>query len=409
MAMFCVVSCSEERVGLPASDGTPPSALTNVEVESQPGGAKITYTIPKETDISYVRGEYMYKGEKHIIRSSIYHNYLIVEGMAIVEPVDITLYVVDKSNNDSQPVVKSFTPGKPPIQTIQESLAMIPDFGGVNFSWVNEQKIEVGLTFFAADSVGKMDEVGIQYFSVAEGSYSIRGYDTKERRFGVSITDKWGNISDTVYTSLKPIYETLLNKSTWQEHFVPFDNTSVRSSRPFRYTWDNRLDGSYYWHTEFLDYPLPLMATLDMGYEAKLSRFKMWFRNIATQSYDENVPKDFRLYGCSSHVPVADAEWDAAKLGAQDYTNYWWKDWINDWELLGEYHIRKPSGSDKGVQTAEDYAFAEAGFDCNILLTSPKVRYLRFVFDVMGDSGNSININEFNFYGDDGSESSITP
>ena len=69
-------ACEEERVGQNPVDNTPPSAVSNVQIEALPGGAKISYDLPNETDISYVICEYMFNGEKKVVRSSIYSNFL---------------------------------------------------------------------------------------------------------------------------------------------------------------------------------------------------------------------------------------------------------------------------------------------------------------------------------------------
>ena len=47
------VSCEEE-----ALDTTPPGVISITEVEPLNGGAKISYTLPNDEDILYVRAEY---------------------------------------------------------------------------------------------------------------------------------------------------------------------------------------------------------------------------------------------------------------------------------------------------------------------------------------------------------------
>ena len=69
--LVLISSCAEDHIGQTPTDGTAPSTITAVEVESTPGGAKISYTIPKETDISYVKGVYYVNNREHVVRSSI--------------------------------------------------------------------------------------------------------------------------------------------------------------------------------------------------------------------------------------------------------------------------------------------------------------------------------------------------
>ncbi|MDR2775402.1 MAG: DUF4959 domain-containing protein, partial [Tannerella sp.] len=197
MTGIWVLSCNDDRVVQPANDNTPPPPISNVKVEAMPGGAKITYELPDEPDISYVKGEFMFQGEKRVIRSSIYENVLTVEGLGSVEPVDITIYLVDHSENVSEPVIKTFTPETPPIKTIFESLQFYPDFSGCNVSWENPLGIEIGLFFFAANDEGVLEEIDLIFRNGVKYDYTCRkkegSFGTKERLFAVNIVDKWLN------------------------------------------------------------------------------------------------------------------------------------------------------------------------------------------------------------------------
>src|SRR5690606_9117476 len=144
IGIVIMTACKEEQIGQTAVDGTPPSAVKNVRVEPLPGGAKISYDLPDETDISYITCEYMFNNEKKVARSSIYNDYVTIEGLADIVPCDFTLYLVDHSENKSEPYTGSFTPLEPPFRSVFKTITLEPDFGGVVVRWQNESNALIG-------------------------------------------------------------------------------------------------------------------------------------------------------------------------------------------------------------------------------------------------------------------------
>jgi hypothetical protein len=394
-SVFFLSSCSEAPIGQTPVSGTPPSPVANVNVETMPGGAKITYKLPAEKDILYVKGEYFYKGAKHVVRSSIYNDYLIVEGLGSVEPIEITLYVVGHSENESEGVKQSFVPDTPPIETIFESVRIIPVFGGVSILWTNDTRTEIGVTVFAQDSLGVMREGDTQFSREEFGELSFRGYKPVECRFAVRITDKWGNVSEVKEATVTPLFEKLLDKSKFLEVALPGDNTSINNNRPLRLCWDGN-EGTI-WHTvEGAFMPFPMYVTVDLGVEVKFSRMRL-------------RPRDNFLY--SNHT------WKTLEVwGAKSYKNdmpveYWtgeaWKT-DGDWEMLGDYEIKRPSGNPEASKNpgGEDTAYAQAGFPFNVPIDREALRYLRFVIKTTWSTG-AMHMAEFYFYGDDGNNESL--
>jgi hypothetical protein len=389
MAGMWVLSCNDDRIVQTSTDNVSPPSIFNVQVEAMPGGAKITYELPDEPDISYVKGEYMFQGEKRVVYSSIYENVLIVEGLGSVEPVDITLYLVDHSDNVSEPVIKTFTPETPPIKTIFESLEFRPDFSGCNVSWENPLGVEIGLFFFAVNDEGVLEEIDLIFRDGVKYDYTCRKkegtFSTKERLFAVNIVDKWGNVSDTAYAVIAPLYEKLLDKKLFGAATLPYDNTSVRGGRPIGNIWDNSL--SSIWHTEIGYIPEPPQYfTIYLGVEAKLSRLVLWNRGEG--------------YHYTQHNPHLFEVWGTKELKSGMPNEYWWQDWKNDWELLGDYEVVKPSGG--GPVTADDIAIADAGFNFAFPLLSEPVKYVRFAIKKTFESTLAIHIAEISIYGDDG-------
>jgi hypothetical protein len=387
------VSCNEDRIGQPPKDSIPPSPVFNVQVEELPGGAKITYELPNEQDISYVKGEFLFQGEKRDVRSSIYENSLIVEGLGSVEPVEITLYLVDHSENISEPVTKTFTPKRPPIETILESMKLVADFSGCNVAWENPLGVEIGLFFLAADDEGVLEEIDVLFTDAVKYNHTMRKkegqFDTNERLFAVTVMDKWGNTSDTVYAILAPFFEKELDKKLFAEGNLPYDNTSVNNNRPLRNIWDGKTN--VIWHTVAGTITIsPQFFTINLGVEAKLSRFILWNRG-ESYYYGQFNPQFFEV-------------WGARELKTEVPNEYWYEDWKNDWELLGDYEVVKPSGSPYGTVTADDKAIADAGFNFPFPLSSEPARYVRFVVKQTFMNALALHIAEITLFGSDGTE-----
>jgi hypothetical protein len=391
VAIAGMVSCTEPHLGQTPTDGIAPLPAMNVKAEPMPGGALLSYEISsQDKDISYVKCEYTYRGEKWTVRSSVYNNYLIIEGIGSVEPVNYTVYVVDHSENVSTGVSGSFTPDTPPLETIFASLEMLPNFGGVSITWTNETETEIGITVFAEDSIGVMREGRTQYSRDLSGELSFRGYDPVERRFAVRITDKWGNVSSVKEGAITPLYERLLDKSKFLEMALPGDNTSVNNNRPLRNCWDGRDD--VLWHTvegQFM--PFPMYITIDLGVEVKFSRMRLVSRS--GYYYNNHTFKTFEVWGAKDYKRNMPVEY---------WTGNNWKT-DGDWEMLGDYEIKRPSGAIDpiGNPTGEDLALAQAGFPFNVPIEKETLRYLRFVIKTTWSSG-ALHMAEFYFYGDDG-------
>lgn len=381
-------ACDEARVGQNPIDNIPPSPVANVQVEELPGGARISYDIPDETDISYAICEYMFKGEKKVARSTIYNNFIIVEGLAEIAPCEFTLYLVDHSENKSKPYVDSFTPLEPPYQTIFKTIAMEPDFGGVVIRWENETKALIGAFLYGMNDEGEWEEKDLVYSSSLEGKQSIRGYNTDERFFGVSLIDKFGNTTDTLIVSATPLYEKELDKKKFKDGHLMGDNYTSHTSRPINFIWDGTL--SNIWHTSpSAGFTPPQTFTIDLGIEAQLSRMMIWNRQDGFH-FGQHFPRYFEV-------------WGTAEL-SHDINNAYWQgiEWQKEWVLLGDFEVIKPSGLPVGNNTAEDIAAAAAGAEFVFEPGAGDIRYLRFVVKETWARTAALHIAEVNIYGDDG-------
>lgn len=93
------MSCSKDDQG----DTTPPDVLTVVSVTPTNGGGIITYDLPNDNDVLYVRAVYTNTNGVEVSRaSSSYNNHIEVSGLNQTTPLTITLYVVDENYNQSR-------------------------------------------------------------------------------------------------------------------------------------------------------------------------------------------------------------------------------------------------------------------------------------------------------------------
>jgi hypothetical protein len=385
--MALCTSCAKENGNEPlTNDPTVPASISNVQVENRPGGAKITYAVPGDKNLLYVQAEFVLtNGKSSETKASYYVDSLVLNGFADTLEHEVKLYSVSRSGVKSAPVTAKIKPREAPIFKVLESLQIENAFGGFNVNASNLLGGNIGIIIL---SLNKFKEYEANnYWSVFSGekniSAKIRGMDTLTQRLGFLVQDRWGNRTDTIYKDVTPIYEVAFNKSKFKPYVLPGDAPQVTNGARLEYAWDDRLGWPY---VSFTDQSSggngPHMITFDMGITAKLSR--IWIRPFPElnpqQFYFLTTMKRFEVYGSTS--PSAS--------GALD----------NSWTLLNSYEVIKPSGTAYGKDTDLDRQIASAGFDWEIRLDAPKVRYLRIRCLENFAGGTAQNINEITVYGD---------
>lgn len=383
-----------------SNDKTKPDVVTNVKVENGPGSAIITYTLPKSDNILYVQATYKINDKiTRESKSSYYSDTIHVGGFAKGQEYTVTLHTVSRANVSSDPVEVKVNPATPPYLEALPSIVTKADFGGINISVSNPSMADIGIIAIAKDPVTKQFEIINQnYTSQAQLSYSLRGYDTVDKEFGFYITDRWENVSDTIFTTVKPIYEVQMDKSRFARYVM---GTDVRTG----FGWEienlwNDNTGSPGYHTEQPIQPLvwPAVITFDMGRASKLSRYTIWNRGIdgsGTWLWMAGAPQTWTLWGRESN-PVDETLPYGPGAPAVGQTS------PNGWINLGTFVLpAKPSGLPNPQYNNEDLQLWNNGFSFNFNLDLPKVRYIRFqCLENASLTNNFFNITELTFWGD---------
>jgi len=346
-------SCKQEETrGFLENDPNPPGDVTDISIKNLPGGAKISYEIPTDMDLLYIQAEYeIRKGVKQETQSSFYKHFIEVDGFGNTGEKMITLYTVDRSGNRSKGIEVKIKPLTPPVQSAYASLAYIDDFGGINVTYDNPTRSELVTTILLKDNLGDWLEYDKNYTSVPQVDFSVRGLPSERTTFGVFIRDKWGNLSDTLVQDLTPLVEEQLDKKKFKQIKLPTD--------PEITTWaietfwnDKRTSGGF--HTAE-NQGVPAWVTIDLGVTTRLSRLKVWQVHDGREYSSGNV-RQFEIWGTDN--PDPDGGWE-------------------NWELLQECEIIKPSGLPTGELSNEDQQEAANGHEFSVSGSAPAIRYIR--------------------------------
>jgi hypothetical protein len=411
--MTGMVACTEPPVGQTPVDSVAPPAIDEASINIVPkaGGGVISYKLPSGVnDLSYVKCEYTYNGEPYVVRASIYVDSLIIEGLGTDDPIDVTLYVVDHSENVSPGVTKNFKPETPPWMAIYESLEILPNFGGVSISWVNESETEIGIIVYTEDSITKeMREGEARYSKDREVEVKFTGYDFVPTRFAARIIDRWGNISPIKDTTVTPLYEAELDKKKWSALVLPGDNNTNSNGRPLSNAWNDNwaYNNAALWVSGGEFWPYPEYITIDLGEVVKFSRMRLMPRNRADYFYNTSTFRKFECWGAVEYNtgPEAQVEsywrYDYWEDGSEK-TNFWKTDGY--WEKLGDFEVKRPSGDPNPTQfpEGEDLAFGQAGYYFDVSYKKKPLQYLRFVVNETWSNTGGLMMAEFWFWGDNG-------
>lgn len=383
-------SCEEEARGPLTSDGTVPGAVSQISVTNLPGGARIAYSVPSDEDALLVEASYIRNDEEVTARSSIFKNFVLIEGLKETTPQEVKLVAVDRSDNRSEPVTVNITPERAPIDGLFESFELVPAFGGVRLKYNNENEIKAEISLFTIDQSGHPAYEQSAFINDSlRTSFTYRGFPPETQKYGVVAVDRWDN-STTMFTEeVLPIREVLFDR-------FKHEGIELTGDEPSAFGWVlpllfNGVPTGFGFHTSQITdgsilapYTEPHHAfSVDLGVLAKLSRFKFWPRqgDCCATPYGHGDPRFYELWGIDE-LP------DDNGASLEGWTR-----------LIENGEIIKPSGAPLGTHSAEDIAYAASGWEAEISLDAPPVRYIRFV-NIENWSGTSfMHLTELEFYG----------
>ena len=204
-------SCEEKESG----DVTAPGKLTIESITPTNGGGIISYTLPDDNDILFVRAEYTNTLGVDVFRvSSVHNNEIEISGLNQISPVEVSLYVVDDNDNTSQAEIVDFIPLESFIYLVQESIEITPDLGGVRIEWENIESKTVYVHVHIQN--GSEEEIRILSSNSPVENRFIRGLEATDLTFLTKVEDFDGNITDLEEKGVyAPLFEEVIDKSTW--------------------------------------------------------------------------------------------------------------------------------------------------------------------------------------------------
>ena len=398
-------ACKETK-----QEGKKPDPIVEYSITQIHGGATITYSIPEDPDILYVMAEYERNGKPFTERSSTYKNWITIEGFNTTDQVSVSLYTVSRhSETKSDPLMVEFVPLESVISLIRESTNVSTCFGGIQITWENITQTELGM-FLMVDSLGTLIEKDVYFSSMASELHYVRGLEPVETLFALTYEDKWGNVSEPIYFTETPLFETEVPKP-WIDlrHMIPHDNTTHLS--PYYYfsnLWDGLLGNDNRYLSDLGGAGSSM--TFDFGQEVHLSRFAMW--NFMSPNFDATT----NVYG---QVNILEFEmWGTKEIDQSklDDPSYWLHPisaaqtgqtlpahtFMDDWVFLGRFSVERLDLM--GASQADIRALGERGHHFDIPYECGPVRIIRFYpIATLGGSpppSNYWQMGEFSFFGD---------
>ncbi|THU34050.1 DUF4959 domain-containing protein [Niastella caeni] len=378
--IITIAACRKDDRSPLSKDGTVPGPVTNTQVTNLAGAALISYTLPDNENLLYVKAIYTLKGVQKEVKVSMFQKKLLVEGFGDTQEREVQLYAVSRSEVVSEPVSVTIKPLTPPIVNVFKSLKTDSTFGGINVKYVNTDSANIVFEVLVLDSVGDWQHVDFNYTSSKQGGFNVRGYPPVERTWGVYARDRWDNHSDTLRVKIRPIYEEALDKTKFNDvrtnfqnfipQFAPFPNSGLpmvnavdySSSYPMKNLYDGSITSMF--HTkEKYDLPVWIPIDLDKSGASKfiLSRFKVWQRT-GNFTFNHGNPHHWEIWGTNKpNIVSTNPNNTDPNLG---------------WVKLGEWVMTKPSGWDVGLNSNEDNQVAADGQEFEFPNGVPPVRYI---------------------------------
>jgi hypothetical protein len=362
--------------------------VSNVKVVNLNGKAALTYTLPGDEDLSYVKAEYETSaGHPREVKASYYVNTMTVDGFGDTLPHVIKLYAVNASEVASEPVTVTINPLTPPIDLALRSLKVVATFGGFNLTCDNPTEENLAIIPLV-DTTGNgvwVQSTGMEniYSNSPVITSAVREQPAVERKYAFVVRDRWLNYSDTMYETLTPIFEQLLPKSDWSNYVLPGDAEILSNGgrTDVAYIYDGNAHPSWPQCLFTVEQASSSqMVTLDLGKAHIFSRMQVNpYKEVGSLYYVRGNVKDFEIWASNS----------PSLSGALDQT----------WTKLVTCHVTKPSGSAYGTETTADQTLAYNGWQFDFPSLQTAYRYVRIRSLSNWQGSYFINIAEFTLWG----------
>lgn len=357
--------CKEEKLEPLTKGGKAPGVVTNVNVDNQYGKVVLTYNIPNDPELLYVKAVYENRpGNQMESIATFYNTSITLEGFNNTDEREVKLYSLSKSETASSPVIVKIKPLMPPIQRVLASLNFDRDFGGIKVNFVNEDSANIAIGVLTRDIQGAPVQKDMFYTAAKSGSFNARGFTATKQWFGLYVRDRWRNLSDTVWKELTPYFEQQLDKKLFKVLKLPTDaNASTSPAGPLTNLWNNKTAGGSSsndtWFRSKNGSGIPHWVTFDLGVTARISRWVEIPRGATDEPnllYSAGDPQLYEIWG------IATLPTDGS---------------FNGWTKLATCEVVKTSGLPTGVNSNEDLTRAASGFQFSADAGSPPVRYIR--------------------------------
>jgi hypothetical protein len=372
--------------------GPIPQQIKHLSVVNLNGSATIKYKIPEDPNFFYVRAEYETSpGVVEIVKASSFNTEINVVGFGDTLEHRVKLYSVSGGEASSEPVEVTVKPHTPPYVLTQQSLSVSAAFGGIKIEGINESKASLAITPLV-DTTGNgdwlvLDKINTVRSTINTTIRSVAGFkfDTIPYKIGVVVTDIWQHTSDTLTATVKPLYETLIDKNRMTYLKLPGDAEWFPGSSFDLWLTDDLHKGWIFGFTQATDLGAPAPVTFGIDNvkgNYTVSRIVIYpYREPEAPKgyYVKWAPKIFEIWGSNQETPDSS---------------------LSKWDKLGSFESTKPSGLPYGAETGEDGSFAYNGWEFDVSSSGNKAyKYLRLVSIQNWGGLNNMGFSSFRLYG----------
>ena len=385
LALIC--SCTEEA-SFDRPTGAKPNQIQTIQSEALSGKAKISINTTQPDDYIYTRVDFTIReGVNRSVKISKYENSIVLEGFAKAGTHKIKLTPISKGEVEGDAKEFDITVLQPPYQVVKSSLKPEFTFSGIKVAYQNPESDPLTInvaTMHEDEKMIKTDQN--KQVSLDKGRESFLGMESKEKTFYLYVSDRWGNISDTLTVVGTPWNEITLNKNLFSEHEITGQGDALRygATWALRNVWNNviglgNMNSAFYSKANVINVNNGTTANfaINMGKKAVLSRIKMFHYNgsFANYAFAGRTPKTFALYG--SNAPNNNVT-------------------LESWTYIQDFTSTKPTG----MSAAEQVTYASVtGEDFIIENTAPAYRYYRVAIKSVWAGWTDFTIDEMTFFG----------